>query len=66
MQIAVRFRRKPGHDLFEPALVEIGLNDVTNEIAPRLGRYRFCRHHLFLFGKSVNLLPNSHDLAKPS
>ena len=50
MQIAVRFRGKPGHDLFVPVLIEIGLDDVANEIAPRLGRHRFCRHSQFLIG----------------
>ena len=53
MQIAVRLRRKPRHD---PAVlfgVEIGLDDVANEIAPRLcRRRRFCRHSCFLFGIS--------------
>src|SRR3981081_992350 len=46
VQIAVRLRRKSGHD---PAMlfgVEIGLDDVANEIAPRLRR-RFCRHLMF-------------------
>jgi hypothetical protein len=32
--------------------VEIGLDDVANEIAPRLCRHRFCCHSWFLFGIS--------------
>ena len=41
MQIAVRLRREPGHDLAVFSGVEIGLDDVANEIAPRLCRHRF-------------------------
>src|SRR5664279_569167 len=44
MQIAVRLRREPGHDHLVLFAVEIGLDDVANEIAPRLRRHRFCRH----------------------
>ena len=36
MQIAVRLRRKPGHDLVVLLGVEVGLDDVANEVAPRL------------------------------
>jgi hypothetical protein len=32
--------------------VEVGLDDVADEIAPRLCRYRFCGHYLFLVGLS--------------
>ena len=59
VQIAVRLRRESGHD---PAVLfggEIGLDDVANEIAPRLCRYRFCGHYRFLFGIQADLLPNS-------
>ncbi len=53
MQIAVRLRREPGHDHLVSAGVEIGLDDVANEVAPRLcRRRRFCRHSGFLFGIS--------------
>ena len=31
---------------------EVGLDDVANEIAARLCRYRFCGHSEFLFGIS--------------
>jgi hypothetical protein len=31
---------------------EIGLDDVADEIAPRLCRYRFCGHYEFLLGIS--------------
>ena len=44
MQIAVRLRREPGHDLPVSLGVQIGLDDVANEIAPRLCRHRFCCH----------------------
>src|SRR5688572_13766553 len=50
MQVAIRLRRESGHD---PAMLlgrEIGLHDVTDEIAPRLCRYRFCGHPEFLLG----------------
>src|SRR5882757_3365936 len=50
VQIAVRLRRKSGHD---PAVFvgrEVGLDDVANEVAPRLRRHRFCRHPRFLSG----------------
>ncbi len=50
MQIAVRLRREPGHDLAVFLGVEIGLDDVANEIAPRFCRHRFYRHSCFLFG----------------
>ncbi len=50
MQVAVRFRREPGHDLLVSACVEIGLDDVANEIASRVRRYRFSRHSLFPSG----------------
>jgi hypothetical protein len=32
--------------------VEVGLDDVADEIAPRLCRYRFCGHYEVLFGIS--------------
>ena len=35
MKIAVRFGRKPGYDFARPPGVEIGLDDVADEIAPR-------------------------------
>ena len=38
MQITVRFRRKAGDDPFDASGIEIGLNDVADEIAPGLGR----------------------------
>ena len=44
VQIAVRLRRKSGHD---PAVLlggEVGLHDVADEIAPCFGRCRFCGH----------------------
>ena len=50
VQIAIRFRRKSGHD---PAVLvrgEVRLNDVADEIASRLCRYRFCGHSEFLLG----------------
>src|SRR5258707_416606 len=50
MQVAVRLRREAGHDLLVSACVEIGLDDVANEIASRVRRYRFSRHSLFPSG----------------
>jgi len=50
MQVAVRLRRESGHD---PAVLvrgEVRLDDVADEIAPRLCRYRFCGHPEFLLG----------------
>ena len=38
MQIAVRLRRKAGHDRLDAAGVEVGLDDVADEVAARLGR----------------------------
>ncbi|MGY4488371.1 hypothetical protein ACVWWR_007562 [Bradyrhizobium sp. LM3.2] len=58
MEIAVRLRREPGHDLLVFGLIEVGLDDVTNEIAPNLSRHRFC-HYENPVGKSAALLPNS-------
>ena len=40
VQIAVRLRRKAGHDLLDAAGVEIGLDDVADEIAARFDRAR--------------------------
>ena len=48
MQIAVRLRRKPGDDPPVLAGVEIGLDDVADEVAPCLCRYRFSAHSGFL------------------
>src|ERR1700730_10465183 len=50
VQIAVRLRRKSRHDPAVLLGVEIGLDDVANEIAPRLCRRRFCRHLMFPWG----------------
>ena len=50
VQVAVRLRRESGHD---PAMLlgrEVGLDDVADEIASRLCRYRFCGHPEFLLG----------------
>ncbi|MGY4595783.1 hypothetical protein ACVWXL_003529 [Bradyrhizobium sp. GM22.5] len=58
MEITVRLRREPGHDLLVFGLLEVGLDDVTNEIAPNLVRHRFC-HYENPVGKSAALLPNS-------
>ena len=67
MQIAVRLRREPGHDLPVLARGEIGLDDVADEVAPCLCRRRFCcRHSHVLTGKSAALLPNSQPRAKPA
>ena len=44
VQIAVRLRREARHDLRVLFGVEIGLDDVANEIASRLCRHRFCCH----------------------
>src|SRR6185437_192342 len=43
MQVAVRLRREPGHDLPVFAGSEISGDDVANEVAPGFCRYRFCR-----------------------
>jgi hypothetical protein len=40
MQIAVRLRRKPGDDASVLFRIEVGLDDVADEVAPCLGRYR--------------------------
>jgi hypothetical protein len=34
MQVTVRLRRKPGHDLRVPPGRQIGSNDIANKIAP--------------------------------
>src|ERR1700743_191407 len=65
MEIAVRFRRKPGHDLLVFLRVEISLYDIANEVAACLCRYRFCGHSCFLRGDLMALLPNSTGRAKP-
>ncbi len=44
MQVAVRLRREARHDPAVLAGDEIGLDDVADEVAPCLCRYRFCRH----------------------
>ena len=67
MQVAVRLRREPGHDLLVLARGEIGLDDVANEVAPCLCRRRFCRRHSQRpTRKSAALLPNSQPRAKPA
>ncbi len=38
MEIAVRLRRKPGDDGRVPLGVQVGLDDVADEIAPGCGR----------------------------
>ena len=38
MQIAVRLGRKAGDHLLDAAGIEIGLDDVADEVAPGLGR----------------------------
>ncbi len=58
MQIAVRLRREPGHDRRMPLGVQVGLDDVANEIAPRLCRHRFCCHLGVPAPESADLLPN--------
>ena len=50
VQIAVRLRRESGHDPAVLLGVEIGLDDVADEIAPRLCRCRFCGHYGFPLG----------------
>jgi hypothetical protein len=47
VQIAVRLRREAGHDPAVLFAVEIGLDDVADEIAPCLCRRRFCCHLRF-------------------
>src|ERR1700744_4345199 len=66
VKVAVRFRRKPGHDLLVFVRVEVSLNDVADEVAACLCRYRFCRHSCFLRGDPIALLPNSLRGAKPA
>ncbi len=46
MEVAVRFRRESGHDLFVFAGSEIRGDEVANKVAPFLCRRRFCRRHL--------------------
>jgi hypothetical protein len=50
VEIAVRLRWKARHHRRMPLGVEIGLDDVANEIAPHLCCNRFCCHWEFLFG----------------
>jgi hypothetical protein len=47
MQVAVRFRRKPGDDFGMASGRNIGRDNVADEIAPRFGRKCFCRGHVF-------------------
>ena len=42
VQVAVRLGRKPGDDLADPAGVEIGFDDIANEVAGGLG----CRRRI--------------------
>src|SRR5436853_5587354 len=44
VQVAVRLRREPGHDLGVPLRGEIGCDDVADEIAPSF-REGFARRH---------------------
>src|SRR5271166_1448362 len=58
VQIAVGLRRKAGHDGAIPPGIEIGTNDVANEVASRLPERRlaFCHsaiHQLILAGRPV-------------
>src|ERR1700722_20694548 len=46
MEVAVRFRRESGHDLFVFAGSEIRGDDVGNKAAPFLSRRRFCCRNL--------------------
>ena len=59
MQIAVRLRRKSGHDPRVLFGCEVGLDDVANEVAPCLCRHRFCGHSEFLIagGPSAKFAP---------
>src|SRR5439155_13910645 len=57
VQIAVRLRREAGDDQAVLLGVEIGLDDVANEVAPRLCRYRFSGHSGFLVGPFCQIRP---------
>ena len=46
VEIAVRLRRKPGDDLANAAVREIGLDDVANEVAARFDGFG-CGHFFF-------------------
>jgi hypothetical protein len=49
--------------------VEVGLDDVADEIAPCFGRYRFCGHYLVLFGisgPSAKFAPKSQAYFAPA
>src|ERR1700736_205226 len=59
MQVAVRLRREARHDLAVFMGIEIGLDDVANEIAPHLRRHRFCCHVSSCL-ESADVLPNPH------
>ena len=59
VQIAVRLRREARHDLAVFPGIEIGLDDVANEIAACLCRHRFCCHASSR-SDSADLLPNPH------
>ena len=59
MQIAVRLRREARHDLAVFPGVEVGLDDVANEIAACLCRHRFCCH-AGSRSDLADLLPNPH------
>ena len=48
MQIAVRLGRKAGDDLLDAAGIEVGLDDVADEVAPGLRRRRFTACHIVL------------------
>ena len=58
VQIAVRLGRKAGHHRRMPLGVEIGLDDVADEIAPAFC-YSLCRRHC----QTVACLPASRDPA---
>ncbi len=59
MQVAVRFRRKPRDDQAMLFGVEVGLDDIADEIAACLGsRWFYGGHAGFLVPKSKVYLPN--------
>ena len=68
MQIAVRLRRKARDNLGVLLGVEIGLNDVANEIAPCLGRRCLCRRHSagILHVGFRSYVPNPQACANPA
>ena len=57
MQVAVRLRREPRHHALRAAGIQVGLDDVANEVAAGFGCRRYSIHHSRLQKSDASLHP---------